>query len=41
MFERFTEGARQVVVLSQAESRMLKHDYIGTEHILLGLVREN
>jgi Clp amino terminal domain, pathogenicity island component len=40
MFERFTERARQVVVLSQEESRTLKHNYIGTEHILLGLLRE-
>src|SRR5574338_98038 len=41
MFERFTERARQVVVLAQGEARTLKHNYIGTEHILLGLVREN
>jgi ATP-dependent Clp protease ATP-binding subunit ClpA len=40
MFERFTERARQVVVLAQEESRLLKHNYIGTEHILLGLLRE-
>src|ERR1022692_2486061 len=40
MFERFTERARQVVVLAQEEARTLKHDYIGTEHILLGLLRE-
>jgi ATP-dependent Clp protease ATP-binding subunit ClpC len=40
MFERFTERARRVVVLAQEESRMLNHNYIGTEHILLGLVRE-
>ena len=40
MFERFTERARQVVVLAQDESRALKHNYIGTEHILLGLLRE-
>jgi len=40
VFERFTERARQVVVLAQDESRTLKHDYIGTEHILLGLLRE-
>src|ERR671917_224540 len=40
MFERFTERARQVVVLAQEEARILKHDYIGTEHILLGLLRE-
>ena len=40
MFERFTERARQVVVLSQDEARHLRHNYIGTEHILLGLLRE-
>jgi ATP-dependent Clp protease ATP-binding subunit ClpC len=40
MFERFTERARQVVVLAQDEARVLKHNYIGTEHILLGLLRE-
>jgi ATP-dependent Clp protease ATP-binding subunit ClpC len=40
MFERFTERARQVVILSQEEARTLKHNYIGTEHILLGLLRE-
>jgi ATP-dependent Clp protease ATP-binding subunit ClpC len=40
MFERFTERARQVVVLAQDEARLLKHDYIGTEHLLLGLLRE-
>ncbi|HEX3803443.1 MAG TPA: Clp protease N-terminal domain-containing protein [Solirubrobacteraceae bacterium] len=40
MFERFTERARRVVVLAQEEARELKHDYIGTEHILLGLIRE-
>ena len=40
MFERFTERARQVVVLAQEEARGFKHDYIGTEHILLGLLRE-
>lgn len=40
MFERFTERARQVVVLAQEEARTLKHNYIGTEHILLGLARE-
>jgi ATP-dependent Clp protease ATP-binding subunit ClpA len=40
VFERFTERARQVVVLAQDESRALRHDYIGTEHILLGLLRE-
>ena len=40
MFERFTERARQVVVLAQEEARILKHNYIGTEHVLLGLLRE-
>jgi ATP-dependent Clp protease ATP-binding subunit ClpA len=40
LFERFTERARQVVVLAQEEARTLKHNYIGTEHILLGLLRE-
>ena len=40
MFERFTERARRVVVLAQEEARMLNHNYIGTEHILLGLARE-
>src|SRR5438105_15961381 len=39
-FERFTDRARRVVVLAQEESRMLNHNYIGTEHILLGLVHE-
>ena len=39
MFERFTEPARQVVVLAQEEARALGHNYIGTEHILLGLLR--
>jgi ATP-dependent Clp protease ATP-binding subunit ClpC len=37
MFERFTKEARQVVVLAQDEERLLRHNYIGTEHILLGL----
>jgi ATP-dependent Clp protease ATP-binding subunit ClpC len=41
MFERFTESARQVVVLAQEEARKLRHGYIGTEHLLLGLLREN
>jgi ATP-dependent Clp protease ATP-binding subunit ClpA len=41
LFEKFTERARQVVVLAQEESRALKHTYIGTEHILLGLLREH
>jgi hypothetical protein len=40
MFERFTGRARQVVVLAQDEARRLDHNYIGTEHILLGLIRE-
>jgi hypothetical protein len=40
VFERFTERARQVVVLAQEEARTLRHNYIGTEHILLGLLRE-
>jgi ATP-dependent Clp protease ATP-binding subunit ClpC len=40
VFERFTERAKQVVVLAQDEARALKHNYIGTEHILLGLLRE-
>jgi ATP-dependent Clp protease ATP-binding subunit ClpA len=40
MFERFTDRARRVVVLSQEEARLLNHDYIGTEHLLLGLVAE-
>ena len=40
MFERFTERARQAIVLAQDESRMLRHSYIGTEHLLLGLLRE-
>jgi ATP-dependent Clp protease ATP-binding subunit ClpC len=40
MFERFTDGARQAVVLAQDEARQLNHPYIGTEHILLGLLRE-
>jgi ATP-dependent Clp protease ATP-binding subunit ClpC len=40
VFERFTERARQVVVLAQEEARALRHNYIGTEHILLGLLRE-
>jgi len=40
VFERFTERSRQVVVLAQEEARALRHNYIGTEHILLGLLRE-
>ena len=41
MFERFTDRARRVVVLSQGEARLLNHNYIGTEHILLGLIQEH
>jgi ATP-dependent Clp protease ATP-binding subunit ClpA len=41
MFDRFTDRARRVVVLAQDEARMLSHDYIGTEHILLGLIHES
>ena len=41
MFERFTDLARRVVVLAQEEARRLEHNYIGTEHILLGLLRED
>jgi ATP-dependent Clp protease ATP-binding subunit ClpA len=40
MFERFTDRARRVVVLAQEEARMLNHDFIGTEHLLLGLIHE-
>jgi ATP-dependent Clp protease ATP-binding subunit ClpC len=40
LFERFTQSARQVVVLAQEEARTLKHDHIGAEHVLLGLLRE-
>jgi ATP-dependent Clp protease ATP-binding subunit ClpC len=40
MFERFTDRARRVVVLAQEEARLLDHNWIGTEHILLGLLRE-
>jgi ATP-dependent Clp protease ATP-binding subunit ClpA len=40
MFERFTDRARRVVVLAQEEARLLNHNYIGTEHILLGLIQE-
>jgi hypothetical protein len=40
MFERFTDRARRAVVLAQEEARLLDHDYIGTEHLLLGLARE-
>jgi ATP-dependent Clp protease ATP-binding subunit ClpC len=40
MFERFTDRARRVVVQAQDEARTLNHDFIGTEHLLLGLLRE-
>jgi ATP-dependent Clp protease ATP-binding subunit ClpC len=40
MFERFTDRARRVVVLAQEEARILRHNYIGPEHILLGLIHE-
>src|SRR5215469_15664783 len=40
MFERFTDRARRVMVLAQGEARMLQHGYIGTEHLLLGLIHE-
>jgi ATP-dependent Clp protease ATP-binding subunit ClpC len=40
MFEKFTERARQVIVLAQEEARMLNHNHIGTEHLLLGLIHE-
>src|SRR2546422_3530982 len=40
MFERFTDRARRVMVLAQEEARMLNHNYIGTEHLLLGLIHE-
>jgi ATP-dependent Clp protease ATP-binding subunit ClpC len=40
MFERFTDRARRVIVLAQEEARMLNHNYIGTEHLLLGLIHE-
>ncbi len=40
VFERFTDRARRILVLAQEEARLLGHDFIGTEHILLGLVRE-
>src|SRR5579885_3292139 len=41
VFERFTDRARSVVVLAQEEARLLNHNYIGTEHLLLGLIRES
>jgi ATP-dependent Clp protease ATP-binding subunit ClpC len=40
MFERFTDRARRIVVQAQEEARMLGHDYVGTEHVLLGLVHD-
>ena len=40
MFERFTERARRVMVLAQEEARLLNHNFIGTEHLLLGLIHE-
>ncbi len=40
MFERFTDRARRIVVLAQEEARLLDHNYIGTEHLLLGLIHE-
>ena len=40
MFERFTDRARRVLVLAQEEARLLNHGFIGTEHILLGLIDE-
>ena len=40
MFERFTDRARRVVVLAQEDARVLNHDLVGTEHILLGLIHE-
>jgi ATP-dependent Clp protease ATP-binding subunit ClpC len=40
MFERFTDRARRVVVLAQEEARLLNHNYVGTEHLLLGLIHE-
>jgi ATP-dependent Clp protease ATP-binding subunit ClpA len=40
MFERFTDRAREAVVQAQGEARLLRHDYIGTEHLLLGILRE-
>jgi hypothetical protein len=40
MFQRFTDRARRIVVLAQEQARALKHNYVGTEHILLGLIRE-
>ena len=41
MYERFTDRARKVMQLANLEAQRLKHDYVGTEHILLGLLRED
>jgi ATP-dependent Clp protease ATP-binding subunit ClpC len=41
MFERFTDRAQRVVILAQEEARLLGHNYVGTEHLLLGLIRED
>jgi ATP-dependent Clp protease ATP-binding subunit ClpC len=41
MFERFTDRARRVVVRAQEEARTLDHNYVGTEHLLLGLIHES
>lgn len=41
MFERFTDSARRVLVLAQEEARLLNHGFVGTEHILLGLIHES
>ena len=40
MFDRFTERARKVIILAKEEAKRFNHDYIGTEHILLGLIKE-
>ena len=40
MFNRFTERARKIIILAKEEARRFNHDYIGTEHMLLGLIRE-
>ena len=40
MFNRFTERARKIILLAKEEAKRLNHDYIGTEHLLLGLIRE-
>ena len=41
MFERFTERARRVIILARGEAEKYQHEYLGTEHLLLGLIREN